>query len=369
MERILRIDERLAALIKPTIQSIDTIPIGSGDVLIVCAGFEERAVGILRSVTRNSSGFKVLIIEYLPPYADNQIDELLGICRESKLEYERLTYDRKKPAGFGEILVQRLGDMAQRVFLDISGMSRLLIVQTLVALRVSGRKFEQCFIVYTEAKIYPPTQEDVGKAIQESDRDPMFAALFLSSGVFEITIVPELSAASLGANQSRLVFFPSFNADQLIALRHDLQPSRYAYIHGIPPRKENKWRTQAIIRLNHIGKTKCETNAETTQSCEASAGWSTGSSNREENFETSTFDYRETLECLCKIYANHGMRDRLLVSPTGSKMQVVAVGLFRAFVEDVQIVYPTPRVFTEPKNYTTGIGKLHILPLGAFGSI
>jgi hypothetical protein len=63
------------------------------------------------------------------------------------------------------------------------------------------------------------------------------------------------------------------------------------------------------------------------------------------------------------------MRDRLLISPTGSKMQVVAVGLFSAFVEDVQIVYPTPRVFTEPKNYTTGIGQLNILPLGAFGSI
>jgi hypothetical protein len=63
------------------------------------------------------------------------------------------------------------------------------------------------------------------------------------------------------------------------------------------------------------------------------------------------------------------MRDRLLISPTGSKMQVVAVGLFRAFVEDVQIVYPTPRIFTEPKNYTAGIGPLHILSLAAFGSI
>ncbi len=369
MQRVLRTDERLASLVKSAMEPFDTVSIGTGDVLVVCAGFEERAVEVLRTATRKGSGFKVLIIEYLPLYADNRIDELLCICQESKLEYERLTYDRKNPAGFGEILVQRFGDTAQRVFLDISGMSRLLIVQTLVALRVSGRKFWQCFIAYTEAKIYPPTQEDVERAIQESDRDPMFATLFLSSGVFEVTIVPELSATSLGANQNRLVFFPSFNTDQLFALRQELQPSRYAYIHGIPPSKENKWRTEAIIRLNHIGKTKSETNSDTAQSGEANAGSSAGGSKREEHFEISTFDYRETLECLCKIYANHGMRDRLLISPTGSKMQVVAVGLFRAFVEDVQIVYPTPRVFTEPKNYTTGIGRLHVLPLSAFGSI
>lgn len=369
MQRVFRTDERLATLVKPAMEPFDTISIGTGDVLVVCAGFEERAVEILRTATRKGSGFKVLIIEYLPPYADNRIDELLHICQESKLEYERLTYDRKNPAGFGEILVQRLNDTAQRVFLDISGMSRLLIVQILVGLRVSGRDFRQCFIAYAEAKIYPPTQEDVEKAIQESDQDPMSAALFLSSGVFEVTIVPELSAASLGASQSRLVFFPSFNTDQLIALRQELQPSRYAYIHGIPPSKENKWRTEAIIRLNHIGKTKSETNFDTAQSCEASAGSPAGGSKREEDFETSTLDYRETLECLCKIYANHGMRDRLLISPTGSKMQVVAVGLFRVFVEDVQIVYPTPLMFPKPKNYTTGTGQLHILPLGAFGSI
>jgi len=369
MQRVLRTDERLATLAKPTMEPFDTVSIGAGDVLVVCAGFEERAVGTLVAAVQKGSGFKVLIIEYLPPYADNRIDELLRICRELKLEHEQLTYDRRDPAGFGEILVQRLGDTAQRVFLDISGMSRLLIVQTLVALRVSARSFERCFIAYAEAKTYPPTQMDVEKAIQESDRDPMFAALFLSSGVFEVTIVPELSAASLGANQSRLVSFPSFNTYQLIALRQELQPSRYAYIHGAPPSDENKWRTEAIIRLNHIGKTKAELNFDTTQSSEADAGSPFGGSKREEHFETSTLDYRETLECLCKIYARHGMRDRLLISPTGSKMQVVAAGLFRAFVEDVQIVYPTPRVFTEPKNYTTGIGKLHILPLGAFGSI
>jgi len=49
-------------------------------------------------------------------------------------------------------------------------------------------------------------------------------------------------------------------------------------------------------------------------------------------------------------------------------MQSIAVGLFRAFVNDVQIVYPTPRDFCSPSNYTKGIGQLYVLPLKSFGS-
>lgn len=243
-------------------------------------------------------------------------------------------------------------------------MSRLLIVQAIVAMRSSGRGFSQCFIAYAEAKSYPPEQRVVEKAIAECDKDPLFAALFLSSGVFEVTIVPELSAASLGATQSRLVFFPSFNPDQLTALRLELQPSRYAYIHGIPPSMENQWRTEAIRRLNHLA--SCEADSADRSKVETNGDTAAAACKREEHFNTCTLAYQDTLDCLCKIYNKHGMRDRLLISPTGSKMQVVGVGLFRAFVKDVQIVYPTPRIFTEPKNYTTGVGQLHLVPLSAF---
>ena len=87
-----------------------------------------------------------------------------------------------------------------------------------------------------------------------------------------------------------------------------------------------------------------------------------------ETFQTSTLDYRETLDCLLKLYADHGERERLLVSPTGSKMQTIAVGIFRARVEDVQVVYPTPESYLKPDRYTVGIGSLHLLPLSQFSA-
>jgi hypothetical protein len=49
-------------------------------------------------------------------------------------------------------------------------------------------------------------------------------------------------------------------------------------------------------------------------------------------------------------------------------MQSVAVGLFRTFIDDVQIVYPTPKEFRSPQNYTRGVGQLYSLDLGAISA-
>jgi hypothetical protein len=86
----------------------------------------------------------------------------------------------------------------------------------------------------------------------------------------------------------------------------------------------------------------------------------------EEIFTTDTLDYRQTLDQLLEIYRLHGATERILIAPTDSKMQAVAVGIFRAFVRDVQIVYPTPRAFTSPTSYTIGVKSRYQLPLDAF---
>jgi hypothetical protein len=70
-------------------------------------------------------------------------------------------------------------------------------------------------------------------------------------------------------------------------------------------------------------------------------------------------DYRETLRILIKVYGERSMFDRIVVAPTGSKMQAVAVGLFRSALYDVQVVYPTPQIFTTPHEHTVGIRQLY----------
>jgi hypothetical protein len=71
----------------------------------------------------------------------------------------------------------------------------------------------------------------------------------------------------------------------------------------------------------------------------------------------------ETLRILIKVYGERSMFDRIVVAPTGSKMQAVAVGLFRSALYDVQVVYPTPQIFTAPHAHTVGIRQLYKIDL------
>ncbi len=334
-------DEILASLRKPVMESVGAFALSPEDWLVVCGGFEDRALAILKSAASNKIRFNVVLIPYEPFLSENKTDEIRRICRDSGIRVLELPYNRQEPAGFGSILVEALSACRGRIFVDISGMSRLLIVQALVELNKRPMGFANCFVAYAEAQHYPPSRAEAKAELAKSESDPTFSIVFLSSGVFEITVVPELSANAVTGVQTRLVAFPSLDAHQLTALRAELQPSRLSLIEGIPPGVHNQWRQRTIAAVNRLDQIQ---NAE--------------------SYQVSTLDYQETLSYLLRLYAEHGVYERLLISPTGSKMQAVAVGILRSFVEDVQIVYPTPRDFLKPERYTEGVGQMHLLALG-----
>lgn len=342
MQRIVRPDERLAALTKPALQPTAQFQLQTADCLIVCAGFEERAMGVLKNALAGGTDFAVIIIDYLPFILENRLAEIRALCRTANLKATEITYDRQNPAGFGFLLLDQVAEVRGRVVLDVSAMSRLLIVQCLVALNQRASRLNNCVVAYTEAVSYPPSEEEVEQELRQSGEDPLYPILLLSSGVFDVTVVPELSSTAIGGTQTRLVAFPTFSTDQLTALRSELAPSRLTCIHGVPPSPRNQWRTSAIARINGLPLSPPE------------------------HVLAGTLDYRGTFDILLKLYDAHSDRERILLSPTGSKMQTVAVGLFRAFMDDVQIVYPTPKEFRSPKSYTTGVGQLYSLDLSHF---
>jgi hypothetical protein len=334
----------LAALDKPALQPMSQCRLDADDSLVVCAGFEDRAPGLLKNALIAGTNFRVLIVEYRPFVAENRLAEIRSLCRSSNLRTADVIYDRQDPAGFGEVLLEKVAGVRGRIILDVSAMSRLLIVQCLVALQHRDSGFEGCVVAYTEAASYPPTEDEVHEALRQSAEDPLYSILLLSSGVFDVTVVPELSSTAMSGNVTRLVAFPTFSTDQLTAVRNELSPSRLTCIHGVPPNPANQWRTAAIAKINRLDLSLPD------------------------NLLGSTLDYRETLDLLLKLYDAHSDRERILLSPTGSKMQTVAVGLFRAFMDDVQIVYPTPNKFRSPSSYTKGVGQLYSLALDAFGA-
>lgn len=337
---VLNPNETLERRVLPALSNIEKYVFFPDDWLIVCGGFEDRAIGVLQNAVATQTPFHILLIKYDPHLSVNRVDEVNAICRRNGLSVHEVVYNLQSPSGFGDTVADFLSESCSgRVFLDVSAMSRLLVVQLLVALGTRTNGFTDCFVAYAQATCYPPNKKEAEAELAKSGRDQTYG--ILSSGVFEITVVPELSSQAMAGEQTRLVAFPSLDAHHLMALRIELQPSRCTFIEGIPPSPENRWRQTVIAELNHLDEI--------------------GGSER---YTTSTLLYQETLKTLQHIYSQHALRERLMIAPTGSKMQSVAVGIFRSCVHDVQIVHPTPRGFRDPKNYTHGVGQLHLLSLG-----
>lgn len=344
MLRVERVDDQIKRLPKPAARPVTTLVAGSDDCVIICAGFEDRALEMLnRMIKSGSKGFRLVVVCYLPFQQENQVENIAAVCRQADVSLIKVTYDRQNPVGAGEILIEQLAKIQGRLFIDISAMSRLLILQLIVAYKNTIGNLKNLSILYSEALQYPPCEEDVSKALKHQSGDPLYRTLFISSGVFELAVVPELSSLALPGQPMMLVAFPSFNVDQLGAVLGELQPYNTLLIHGVPPRKENTWRTDAIRMLNHTEKLP-----------------------QREDANASTLDYRDALSILLRCYSEHGEMERLVISATGSKMQTVAVGIFRAFMSDVQIVYPTSFLYPKPHEYTIGVQEAYQLDLDLF---
>lgn len=337
-----RVDEILAGQNWPGLGHV--LPrLREGDVLVACAGFEDRALAFLeRAVKSDAAAFRIVAISYLPEVAENRMAELHQLAGKARSAVRVVNYDRQEPGSSLEII--KLISSAPRVFVDVSGMSRLLIVQ-LIAAAVRHELLDRMTLIYSEAKEYPPVQAEVEASLSE-DRDYFRILNFISSGVLGVSVVPELSTVAMQGQPVRLIAFPSFNPAQFAAVCAEIQASSYSIINGAPPSATNRWRRDAIRRLNNIDLIRDK-----------------------EEFDTSTLDYRETLKLLLSLYKDHGAVEKLVISPTGSKMQSVAVGLACGFLRDVQVIYPAPRSFQQPTNYTRGVIKMYALNLHSFSAV
>ena len=339
--RVLRVDEWLRQLPYPELQVTTAPKLGSDDVLLTCAGFEDRAIEVLRrAVSAGCRGFHVLCIEYLPELSANRGEEIASLCAQAQGTLESLTFDREHPAGAAERILARVPD-SLCLHIDLSGMSRILIVQ-LVAALIRCARTARSEVLYCSANVYPPQREQVESQLAEHT-NLVGLTMFVSAGVFGLTIVPELSSVAMQGQPIRVITFPSWNIKQLAAVCSEVQASHFTIVHGIPPDPQNAWRLGAIRSLNRVESLPAQ-----------------------EEFNVSTLDYRETLDLLLTIYDKNRQREKLVVSPTGSKMQSLAVGVVCAFLRDVQVVYPTPRLFAAPADYTQGVGHLYQLSLEQF---
>lgn len=338
-----RIDRELLAQTWPALHPVGEVQFKPGDVLLVCAGFEDRSLAVMNSaIASRVQGLTVLDIEYKPALPPNHLVEISDLCDQAGWTHIRIEYDRCNPVGIFNRVINELPLNPTKLYIDISGMSRLLIVQLIVGF-IENLKFPSISILYTEALIYPPTEAEARAKLDNNLAESDAILSFISTGVYDVAVVPELSSSNINQAPIRLIAFPSFNPAQLLSLKTIIQPSKTTLIHGVPPNKELSWRTEIICLLNKINEDQ-----------------------QEQSLKISTLNYSECLEELLKLYEQWSEFNSLVISPTGSKMQTVAVGIFKSFIQDIQVVYPTPLHFPNPTQHTGGAKQIYELSLDTF---
>lgn len=325
----------------PPITALDLMMISDPIVYVGAVGFEERALAVLDEAVRAGKKIgSVVGIQYEPVDIRNRINEFadhvakLGIPER---QIVRLVYDRYNPQDFvasiGEI--QKLTTNASSIIIDISAMSKFLIVvllQSLVNTKLSSH------IVYSEANIYHPTSETFTRQ-KQGHQETM--PEYLTTDIYKIVTTTSLSSSSMQGYPLMMIAFPTFNYKELFALVNELSPKNLILLEGIPHAKQDAWRVDAIRWLN------ARMQEDVLKS-----------------YQVSTFDYKETLIALEEIYKKFMHSHKILVSPTGSKLQTFAVFLFRQMHPDVQLVYPVTKKFAT--EYTEGYRAIWQITLSSF---
>ena len=302
------------------------------DAFIGAVGFEDCAFAFLDGLADAGGSLATAVTIRYKPFnernrkgqAEARVAELLGLGGN----HVSVVYDRYDPNSFKADDVLDAVAGAGRVWIDISGMSKFLIVNLLHALR--GLRADVT-VVYSEAEVYHPTRE----AFEAKREGVGPLPVFLTTDVHDVVTTRALTSVAMQGQPTVLAFFPTFNHRELTALVSEVMPQRLVVIEGVPRRPEDEWRADA---LRWIGGRVLE--------------FSSPPSEREHG-QLSMFDYPETVRYLQGVYDAYGNTHRIVVAPTGSKPQALAVLFFKQLHPDVQLVYPVTKSFLH--EYTEGV--------------
>jgi hypothetical protein len=146
------------------------------------------------------------------------------------------------------------------------------------------------------------------------------------------------------------IAFMSFNELLTQVLINSVNPGRLLLINGRPPHL--RWREGATAWIHE----------------QLRSEWPDDDNPLVDGLparSTSTLDYRETVGVLLDLYWRLATDHRIIIAPTGSKMQAVACYVVHAVHPDVQVEYPTPEGFLDL--YSSGVGRSWSVCFGKIG--
>jgi hypothetical protein len=316
---------------------------------VTAAGFEDRSLAFSNQV-RLSRDTSIIVLSYLPADSANRMKELLDALRDvggTSADATTLAYDRFAPDAFYEQFVDRIRDRPS-VILNMSAMSKLSIMICLEACRAANKDVS---LLYSEARHYGPSQQMYETARRK--RQISRPSLQVETDVHGVVRVSCLSSVAMQGQPTAAIAFMSFNELLTQALVNSTCPGRLFLINGRPPVLTWRERATAWIHSELRREWPSDDNPLDAQGLPLRA--------------TSTLDYRETIDTLFDLYWKLSPSYRVILAPTGSKMQAVAGYLLHAVHPDVHVEYPTARGFLDL--YSKGVGRAWRVNLGKLGNL
>jgi hypothetical protein len=319
-------------------------------IVIAACGFEDRTLALGQSLARGGIE-EALLLSYTNWHEANRVADVTKQYMKLGAHIQILEYDRFVPDAYAELLYQVLeARSAPSVLLDISTMSKMAIMISLEVCRDLNLRTK---VFYCEAQEYGPTLEQYVAA--KADPEFLRPSIQVYSGVAGVTRTSRLSSVAMQGEPSAAIAFMSMNEMMTQSLLNALYPSRLFLINGRPP--VHKWREQATAWIHeHLMKEWPEFDNPAVE--DTYGDWLPSRS-------TSTLDYRETTAEICNLYWGLATQYRIILAPTGAKMQTVGAFIARAMHPDIHVEYPTPKGFLD--FYSVGIGSKWSVDFGRLG--
>jgi hypothetical protein len=298
----------------------------NGKILFICSeGFEERSMFFLQNIPEKKIFTDSIILKYIPEKKSRLEEFIPLVSTRTQNKPNVLIYNRFEPYLFEEEIQKSFSDinLFDEIVIDISVMSKLLILIVINSLNKYNRTLR---IIYSEPDKYSPDIE-----VYEKSKDEITKSLALPSyGIHDVIRTPLLSSVIMQRSPSLIVAFLSFNEQLIKSLLSNINPTYLFLVNGVPPRL--KWREKATAEIHS----------------KIIREYSKDNPVDENGLllrKTSTLNYIETFELLSNIYRQHCINRRIIIAPTGSKLQALACALFKNICPDVHIEYPTPESY------------------------
>lgn len=317
-------------------------------ILIASEGFEERSLAWLRQL-HGAELFDAAVIFKNVPERKSRLDELMIEVKKVVpvhpivIDFNR--YDVETSEVNIRSSLDSLCTTGCDIYIDISVMSRVLIVILLCI-------FKKCrcnlHIIYSEPEDYAPTLDVFNEHLIKQQ----VASIAPSSGFRQVIRTPLLSSSVMQDAPTVAVGFTSFNEQLLRALLSSLNPAHLMLINAIPP--SLYWRASAtlLVHKDIVHEYHNDNPVDTEDGLLVR--------------RSSTLYYQETLDIISDIYKKFCFTHRIVIAPTGSKMQALACGLIKACCHDVHIEYPTPESYFVDNYSSSRIKDIHYIQFQDF---